>query len=47
MSIDVERWLHFNLWKCPRDRIDYRRCSRYPWTWGLVGGSSPLVRLNR
>jgi len=27
MSIDVERWSHFNLRKCPRDRIDYRGCT--------------------
>jgi len=27
MSIDVERGSHFNLWKCPRDRIDYRGCT--------------------
>jgi len=24
MSINVERWSLFNLWKCPRNRIDYR-----------------------
>jgi len=42
MSIDVEKWSHFNLWKCPRDRINYRGCTMLrpcilsPWAVLLI-----------
>jgi len=40
MSINVERWSLFNLWKCPRDRIDYHGCTAI-----YVMGRHPYIEL--